>query len=322
MAAGDVWSSTASRRPAPWPRQFAAFLCIVLASIVAFAAIFAIWVRHQALDGGTWADTSTRIIKDEKVRITLSAYLADQLTNNADARAALQPLVVANADAANATTAAVHRGIETAADRILQTPEAQSAWRAASLEAQRQFIRALDGEDGSVSVHGDEVVLDLRALVRTLAEKVGLDPAQADQIPAQDSRIVVLQSHDVQTARTSLTAVRDLSIVLPVLTLLLWGLALWLARGHRWTTLAGIATGLVVAAAAALVTRAIAGDRILDALVREPTDRPAADRVWSIATSVLRDTAIWLLLAGIAVALVALVVGAVSRRSADRGYDY
>ena len=64
---------------------------LVVGTLVAFLAIFSIWVNRQALNTDNWVDTSTRLIQNEKVRSQLSDYLADQLFANVDVILQIRP---------------------------------------------------------------------------------------------------------------------------------------------------------------------------------------------------------------------------------------
>lgn len=278
---------------------------VVLASVLAFLSLYAVWARRQALDGPTWADTSTKIVENPQVRSALAGYVADRLVESPDVRRELAGVLSPGQQSVGAIV--LRPLVAQAADAALATSQAQSAWRAASLAAQQELIRVLDEKSGVVEASGGTIVLDLRELVRVLAERIKLDPALVDNIPRDDTQIVVARSNDITFARNSLRSIRGLSIVLPVLTLLLWAIALGVAKGRRRKTLAGIAIGLVLAAIAVLVTRSAAESAVLDRLVLHSADRPAAEQVWSIGTSLLRNSAF----AAIAVAAVVLVaVGA------------
>src|SRR3954468_11377038 len=59
-------------------------ILVVLASVVAFLAILAIWVNRQLLNTDNWAKTSTELLQQEQIRTQLSSYLIDQLYANVD----------------------------------------------------------------------------------------------------------------------------------------------------------------------------------------------------------------------------------------------
>lgn len=290
--------------PALYPPQHrvATYALVVLATLLAFGSVYAVWVRQQVLDGPTWADTSTRVVQDEQVRRALSVTVADRLTTSRVVRTQALPLLAgagATPEALAAASATLHATIERTAYDALGTQQAARLWRRANLAAQRELIRILDGRSTTVSVDHERVTVDLSQFVRRLGRGAGVDPAVVALLPAKDTRIDVMTSSDITAAQDVVRATRGLSIVLPALTLLLWLVALGLARGRRRATLMQLALGLALAGAAVLLTRALAGDAVVFALVDQPEYHPAADRVWAIGTSLLRDAGIAVLVAGL-----------------------
>src|SRR3954447_6011455 len=59
---------------------------VVLASIFAFLAVFAIWTERQALNTDDWTNTSGRLIHNPTIREAVGDYLVDQLYENVDVK--------------------------------------------------------------------------------------------------------------------------------------------------------------------------------------------------------------------------------------------
>ena len=62
----------ASTEPPETRHRIQVRVLVILASILAFLAIFTSWVDRQALDTNQWVDTSGKLIQNEKVRSALS----------------------------------------------------------------------------------------------------------------------------------------------------------------------------------------------------------------------------------------------------------
>jgi len=88
-------------------------------------------------------------------------------------------------------------------------------------------------------------------------------------------------------------------LVLTLLGVGLYGAALVLARGWRRVTLRNIGIGAICAGALALIARGVIGHYVVGQLSANPTVRPAAGAVWSIGTSLLSQTAIFLMVDGV-----------------------
>jgi len=52
---------------------------IVLASVIAFFAVFAVWAKRQVLETNTWTETSTELLANKDVQGALNTFLVDAL---------------------------------------------------------------------------------------------------------------------------------------------------------------------------------------------------------------------------------------------------
>ncbi|MDP9135988.1 MAG: hypothetical protein M3N56_14310, partial [Actinomycetota bacterium] len=63
---------------------------VVLASVLAFAAILAVWANRQLLNTDNWTDTSTELLENRVIRDQIALYLVDALYANVDVSAELE----------------------------------------------------------------------------------------------------------------------------------------------------------------------------------------------------------------------------------------
>jgi hypothetical protein len=63
---------------------------LAIATLIAFLAVFSIWVNRQALNTDNWVNTSDKLLQNEEVKTQLSNYLADELFANVDVQAELE----------------------------------------------------------------------------------------------------------------------------------------------------------------------------------------------------------------------------------------
>ena len=87
--------------------------------------------------------------------------------------------------------------------------------------------------------------------------------------------------------------------MLSLLTLLCFGLAIYLSRDGRWVTVLFCGVGLVAAGFAVIVFREIAGGIVVDQLVKEESVKPAAEAAWSIGTSLMISIATTVIVFGV-----------------------
>ena len=265
---------------------------VVLASVLAFAAILAVWANRQLLNTDNWTRTSTQLLENRVIRDQISAYLVDELYANVDVageiRAALperlQPL-------AGPAAGGLRDLAERAAREALSRPRAQQAWADANRAAQQTLLRILEGGGPVVQTGGGDVVLDLTALLQQMQARFGIGGRVAERLPASAAQISVMHSDRLESAQTLLKIVRGLPIVLVALSLLLFGAALAIAPGWRRQALRAYGIGLEVAGAAALLVQAQAGEALVNALVRTAAAEPAAADAWTISTALLVQAA-------------------------------
>ncbi len=281
-----------------------------LATLIAFVAIFSIWANRQALNTDNWVNTSEKVLQNKKVQERLSAFIAAQLFANVDVQEELanalpprlQPL-------AGPAAAGISQLAPQIAERALATSQVQELWADANRTAHEDLLEVLDGGGETVSTEGGDVVLNLDALLSQVSGQLGVGEGLAEKIPAGAGKLTILKSGELSTAQSIAKLIRKLPIVLTVLTLLLYGLAIYLAGPRRRQALRSAGLGFVAAGALALIARGIAGGAVVDALVVNEAAKPAAEAVWSIGTSLLVTVAVSAIAFGLLVFIAAWLAG-------------
>ena len=102
----------------------------------------------------------------------------------------------------------------------------------------------------------------------------------------------MLESDQLATAQDVVKAIKALSWLLFLITVVLWGVSLWLARGWRRVALRGIGASLLIVGLLLLVIRQAAGNYVVNALTSGEGDiRDAAHSSWLIGTTLLAELA-------------------------------
>jgi hypothetical protein len=323
-------------RPAPRARPrraLVAGLC-VLASVVGFVSCFAVWVNRQALNVDNWTQVSSEVLEDHQVEEALSAYLVNQLFASVNVAGELQSALPKQAQGLAGPAAAGLRALaDRAVPRLLESSQIHEVWRKANRAALEQLLTIIKGGGKAVSTNNGEVSLNLHALVIALASQLGLQSqveavqqkvrgtagaaarAAAEQklgvtLPAETGRLVIMRSKQLRTAQNIAAGIKGLAVVLPVLTLALFALAVWLADGWRRVALRRVGWCFFGVGFALLLAHRVAGDQIVNGLVANPSTRPAALAVWSIGTSLLRNIAIAVIVYGLLLVAAAWLSGA------------
>lgn len=273
-------------------RRAAAITLIALASLVAFLAIFAIWLNRQALDTDNWTRTSSEMLEQPVIRDQIAARLTDELYASVDVEAALRDVLPARAEPlAGPAASALRDQVEKRARRALERPGVQALWADANRTAHEQLLLVLEGGGTLVSTQEGRVVLDVRELLARLQEQVGIGGRLRKVLPASASQITILESKQLGQAQDVVRVLKPLPVVLILLSLALAAGAMLVAPGWRRRALRAFGFGFVVAGAAALLARSVIGDMVVNSLARTAAAEPAAAEVWAIGTSLLVSVA-------------------------------
>jgi len=273
---------------------------VALGSVLAFLSVFAIWTERQALNTDDWVDTSGRLIEDEEIRAALSEYLVEQLYDNVDVEEELEDILPGDLrDLAGPASGGLRQVAGSGAERVLQTSTAQDLWKDANRAAHEQLLAVLEDKKEAVSTAEGKVTLNLGSLVTNLADQVGIGGQLAQRLPDDAGQVTILRSDELKTAQDIAVGVKGLALVLSLLTLLCFGLAIYLSREGRWVTVLFCGVGLVAAGFAVIVFREIAGGVVVDQLVREESVKPAAEAAWSISTSLMVSIATTVIVFGV-----------------------
>ena len=283
---------------------------LVLATLLAILAIFAIWANRQLMNPTNWAKTSTALLQKSTIRSAVSGYLVDQLYANVDVEGELKSgLPKQLAPLAGPISGGLHNLAEQAAERALEIPRVQDAWRNANHAADQALVTIVNGGGSRVQIQGGTVSLNLHQIVADLAQRLGLPPGVADKLPASVANLKVVTSSQLGLVRNIAKALHALALWLTILVFALYALAVFLARGHRRRTLMWVGWSLVLAGLVVLVGRKIGQGQIVSAITTDASIEPAANDSYSVATSLLVQVASASIIIGIPVILAAWFAG-------------
>ena len=290
------------------PRIVAALLLV--GTLLAFLAVFSIWVNRQALNTDNWVDTSGKLLRNEEIRTQLSSYLADELFANVDVQAELEKTFPPRlAPLAGPAAGALHQLAPQVAERALATSQAESLWKDANRAAHETLLKILNDEGSAVSTGNGEVTLDLASLVSESGGQLGIAGKLASKVPPDAGRLTILKSDQLATAQDASSLVRHLPIVLTLLVLLLYGLAVYLAGPRRRQALRAVGFGFLIAGVLSLLLRQFAGNAVTDALAGNEAVKPAVEAAWDIGTSLLVTVAVSAIAFGVLVVIAAWIAG-------------
>ena len=275
-------------------------ILLVLASILAFLAIFTSWIDRQALDTDQWVDTSGKLLEDKAISDAVATYAVNELYANVDVTAVVKQRLPKDLQPFSAPASAGIRQFATqAAEQAVQSPRILQAWKDANRIAHRQLVSILKGNNEVVSSQNGKVVLDLRPLVLQLADRVGLKKQLNDRLPPDVGQLEVADSQQLDTARTVVKIIVGLAWLFTFGSLALFGLAAYLAKGRRWMVMLAYGFGLVAAGLAAIAVRGALEGLFVDSLAKTEDARVPAEHAWEIGTSLLHSIATTVVIYGV-----------------------
>jgi hypothetical protein len=304
-----------------------------LAVVLGVFAVLAVWIHRQVLDTNNWTNTSSQLLADPKIQAAVGDLLVNELFSSVDVAAELKSVLPSEVEGLAAPAAAGLRTLANqVAPQVLATAPVQKAWRLANHAAQLELLHILNGGSKTLSTNNGVVALQLRPLLTQLAAQLGLqqqfEAVQSKlqsstgtaakgavqeklgvKLPPQSGSIVILRSSQLKTAQDIVKAIKGLAIVLPLITLLLFILAVWLADGWRRVALRTTGWCLVGIGLLALLARRVLSNVVVNSLVKVPANKPAVHQVLAISTTLLYDIAIAMVTYGLVVVVATWLAG-------------
>jgi hypothetical protein len=305
----ETTPTPAKSKSMPWWRRSVPWVFLVLATIVVILSALTVFVKRDALSTDHWTSESSQILEDPAVQNALSIYLVNQLYSRVDVTAAIQEQLPDKAKPLAGPIAATLQEVSLRAARtLLARPATLRLWRTANRLAHSELIAVLDGHTDRLSTTHGNVVLDVRPILQKLGDSA-LGKKLLPHLPPTAGQIVILRSNQLKTAQTATKVLRALSILLTLVALALYVAAVWLSPARRrmlfWVGISGVFAGLLI-----LVARRAGGNYLIDSLTGDmPNANAAAHSVWAIATTVLRNIGLTILVYGIGIMLAAVLAG-------------
>jgi len=320
----------ASTQPPEMRHRVAVRVIVVLATILAFLAIFTSWVDQQALDTNEWVHTSGRLLEDKEISDAVATYSVDQLYANVNVTRLIKKRLPDDLQQLASPASAGIREVATrAAMRAFQSQRVQNLWQDANRVAHTQLVAILEDKSQAISSQNGKVVLDLKPIVYQLADRLGFKKEVANAVAKGEEtgnlkpgfgQLQIADSQELDTARTVAKILNGLAWFFTIGSLALFLLAMWLGKGRDWVIVLGYGLGLIAAGLAAFAVRSILKGPFVDSLAKTEDARVPAQHAWDIGTSLLHSIASSVIIYGILFVIASYIAspqnGAVSIRQA------
>lgn len=311
----------ARRRRFGW-RTPVASLLIVLGCLLAPVSVLAVWSANQVSSTDRYVANMAPLVHEPAIQNALTDKITNKITGSLDvtgvtgqAADALSskglPRVAAvlksfGPSIASAVTGFVHSTVQ----KVVTSPAFARAWVQANTVAHAQLVKALSGRGGgAVTVSNGMVSVDLAPFIAIVKKDLaGRGFTLVNSLPAIHPTVALFSARDLVKAQTAYRLINNLKFVLPVLSLLLMGLGVYIARSHRRALIGtglGLAASMLLLAAALLIFRNVYLNTVPPRVL--PSD--AAAVLFDTVVRFIRDGLRLLLLIGLIVAAGAFLTG-------------
>jgi hypothetical protein len=295
---------------APARRRWLPLALVVLASVIGFLSVFAVWVKRQALETETWTETSVELLENEDIRNAIADFIVVELFANVDVEKEIaRPLPPDLERLAGPIAGGVRQLADRAAREALAQPRVQALWEDANRAAHAQLLAVIDDEAGAVSTTGGVVTLDLTTVLESITQQLGVGGGLAAKLPPEAANLEIMRSDELETVQNGVDALRTLAWVLTAVMFALYALAIWLARGRRREMLRTVGIAFVVVGILVLFTLRLAERAVVDSLADTTAAEPAVEATWVIGTDLLRATGQAIVAYGLVIILGAWLAG-------------
>jgi hypothetical protein len=193
--------------------------------------------------------------------------------------------------------------------KIVTSPAFARAWIQVNTVAHQILVRALSGHGGALSVSNGQVTIDLApfiAIVKQDLSRRGF--TLVNNLPTIHPTLALFSARELVKAQTAYRLINTLKIVLPVVTLLLIGAGVYVARDHRRALVGaalGFAASMLLLGAGLLIFRGVYLNSVPARLL--PGDAAAA--MFDTLVRFIRQGLRVLLVLGLVVAAAAFFTG-------------
>jgi hypothetical protein len=297
----DPARSRGPARRGTW-RSVVAGLLIVVAALLAPLSVIAIWAHDELSNTDRYVATVAPLASDPAVQEAIVQRTSNEIFSRlqiqaltgqaADALAAQGlPTRISDNLAALSTPLAdsIKSFVTNKIRQFVQSPEFAAAWEAANREAHVGLVAVLSGEGSdSVAVRDNKVTVKLATVINAAKARLvasGFDLAA--KVPTVNAEFTLIESDQLGKTQTAYRALEAVSRWLPVLALLLLGIAVTISRSRRKALLA---SGLVIAGSMLLlgVLLNLLRPVYLDALPSTVQSHTAAGAVYDTLVNFIR----------------------------------
>jgi hypothetical protein len=316
----ELRMSQKPRRRIGWRAPVATVL-IVIGCLLAPVSVIGVWTANQVSDTNRYIANIEPLIHNPAIQNSLTDNITTAITTHLNvsgltnqAAAALTSkglprlgtlLKTFSGPLSSAVAGFIHNTVH----KIITSPKFANAWIQVNTVAHQTLVKALSGQTGAISVSNGRVVLDLApfiAIVKQDLVKRGF--TLVNSLPPIHPTIALFSAKSLVQAQSLYRLINDLKIVLPILSLLLIALGVYVNRNHRRALIAaglGFAASMLVLGALLLLARGA----YLNSVPSNVLSSDAAAAAFDTLVRFIKEALRVLLLVGLIVAAAAFLTG-------------
>jgi hypothetical protein len=304
-------------------RTISSWVLIVLACLLAVLSVVVIYARDQLLNTDTFVATVGPLAKDPAVQTAVATRVSENLVAQTNVEQRVKnALPVPAGFLANPITSAVQTATYQITLKLVQSSQFQKLWELALRKSHDQLDNVLLGKKvGAFQTTDGKVTVDLSKVEDAAKMQLAAHGLSVfEKVPDYTGGpFVLFQSDQLAKLQRWIKFLNNLALVLPIVAVLLFALAVVLARDRR-KGLVHATAGLAVSMAVLLVGVNIGRGQYLGSLGPHRSKDAAAAVIDTVDASLLDSIRVVLIVATV-IAVVAFVVGLapVRRWLAHRG---
>ena len=310
----------AKRRRIGWRAPVATIL-IVLGCLLAPVSVIAVWSANQVSDTNRYIANIEPLVHNAAIQNALTDKITFQVTSHLNvtgltnqAATLLTSKGLSRVGAllktfSPALASAVAGFIHTRVHKIVTSPQFARAWIQVNTVGHRTLVSALSGGKGAVSSSNGQIVVDLAPFINIVKQDLSQRGfTLVNRLPPIHPTLALFSSRTLVQAQTLYRLINDLKVVLPILSLLLIGAGVYVARGHRRALIGaglGFATSMLVLGAGLAIFRSVYLNSVPSSAL--PSDAAAA--MFDTFVRFIKQALRTLLVVGLVVAAAAFITG-------------
>src|SRR5689334_8120384 len=309
------------RRHLGWRGPVATVL-IVVGCLLAPLSVVAVWTANQVSNTDRYVANVEPLIHDPSVQRALTDDITRQITTRLNVKGLAEQAAGAltqrgltrvgallnnfSSQLASATYGFIHTQVA----QIVASPQVARLWVQVNRQVHAQLVKALSGQgNGAVTISNNQVVLNLGPFINVVKRDLANRGFTIiTRLPNINPTLALFSAKYLVKAQQGYRLLNDLKWALPLLTLALLGLGVYIARSHRRALIGaglGLAASMVVLGLGLTIFRGVYLNSVPSSVL--PAD--AAAVLYDTLIRFIRDGLRVLLVVGLIVAIAAFFSG-------------